>query len=968
MDKNIFTQKNILGLFSLLLVFLMGPAVSFGQTCTAPNQCMATPGFPDAPASHTCAPGSGSASAIFTETFDNGFGVFTEDSPPGPGTTGANDLTLSTAGDTPSFGTGPETTAGCNGGANDGEFVFLEGSFTLANETHCMSAPIPVPAANPPALNSPFTLSFWYHMFGDNIGTLEIFVNGGSQFSVSGQQQTANCQPWLQGSIDMTPFAGTTPTVQICMSEGNGQISTFESDISIDHIQLFACAQVCELFCPSDITVSNTPGICGAFVNLNATTMGPCNNPVINDFNGTTDASGIYPVGTTTVTFSTTDDFGNPLSCSVDVTVNDTEGPTFTGCDDLLITLDPGDCCQTIYFDPMAEDNCGGVGMPMPISTIFTDGNGASGNMFDVTNLSPFPVEILSYEGNIEPFGGPPDISVYYTTTATTYVGNETNAAEWTLVGTANDVISLGQNVPTPYDVGATFILMPGESKGIFVSDNTSSIDYTNGNSVVNDGVLELTLGIGRGVNVGNPFAGGIFTPRIWNGTLVYQELRDIEVVRTDNEPINSGDCVEPGDYTLTYEATDGFGNVSTCELDISIDAFPNPINSLNCNLGGIQVSLEPNCTATVGADDILEGGPYSCYDDYLVELFFDANLTQPVPTSPQVTGANIGQTLYARVTDPRNNNSCWGTIFVEDKHIPDLECTNIEVPCADDNTPGASYTGTLSLDNMVGLATQDLATVSADFTVSGVPAIPTDINVGLDISHSWVGDLVVTITSPAGTSVELLNNIGGPGFGCAGDNLDLILDDQAAATYADLDATCNNLPAVAGTFQPLNPLSAFAGEDVNGTWTISVEDLAGGDGGTVNNVQLILTVPGLNTVPFPVGTGPLVFQTGAQLGTQEYTVRNWDGCGDAILAYSDWIDDVDCLLDPTNPYTKVIYRTWTATDLNGNSTQCEDTINLIRATLADLVPPPEITTTKICQPFLVKRKSLHHQMLSVEL
>ncbi|MEM1323466.1 MAG: hypothetical protein AAGG75_24580, partial [Bacteroidota bacterium] len=655
----------------VLLACLFGQTTLMGQTCTAPNQCTPTPGFPDAPAAQTCGAGT-SAVAIFTETFDGGFGVFTEDAPPGPGTTGTNDLTVSTAGDTPSGGTGPETTPGCNGGANDGEFIFLEGSSTLINETHCMTATIPIPAANPPNLNTPYTMSFWYHMFGDNIGTLEIFINGTSEFSVSGQQQTANCQPWLQGSIDVTALAGTSPTVQVCMSEGNGAVSTFESDISIDHLQIFACAAVCELTCPADITLNNSPGTCGAFANP-APVAAACNNPIINDYNGTTSAADIYPVGTTTVTFSTTDDFGNPVTCSVDVTVIDNEGPELLGCEDILVTLDPGDCCAVLDFNIQGVDNCGGVGMNATLSTIFTDGNGASGNMFDVTNLSAFPVEIISYEGNIEPFGGPPDISVYFTTTATTYVGNEMNAGAWTLVGTANDVISLGQNTPTPYDVGNTFILMPGESKGIFVSDNTSSIDYTDGANTYNDGVLEIVAGIGRGVNAGNPFAGGVFTPRTWNGSLIYQELRDVEVVQTDNTGLESGDCFEVGMYTLTFEATGPEGITTMCSKNITIQEFPNAITALACN-DNVNISLDETCAAVVGADLILEGGPYGCYDTrYSVSI--DKNGDGLFTEDNLLDATNIGLSYNVQVTDSQTGNSCWGSINVEDKLIPDLEC-----------------------------------------------------------------------------------------------------------------------------------------------------------------------------------------------------------------------------------------------------------------------------------------------------
>jgi hypothetical protein len=71
-----------------------------------------------------------------------------------------------------------------------------------------------------------------------NIGTLEVFVNNNSEFILSGQQQTENGQPWEQGTADLSGYAGQNITLRICMSEGNGAISSFESDISIDYIEI----------------------------------------------------------------------------------------------------------------------------------------------------------------------------------------------------------------------------------------------------------------------------------------------------------------------------------------------------------------------------------------------------------------------------------------------------------------------------------------------------------------------------------------------------------------------------------------------------------------------------------------------------------------------------------------------------------------------------------------------------------
>ena len=177
-------------------------------------------------------------------------------------------------------------------------------------------------------------------------------------------------------------------------------------------------------------------------------------------------------------------------------------------------------------------------------------------------------------------------------------------------------------------------------------------------------------------------------------------------------------------------------------------------------------------------------------------------------------------------------------------------------------------------------IASSDNSTVMQDVDVAGLPdATITDLDVQISTDHTWVGDLVVSVTSPAGTTVELINNIGGPGFGCAGNGLEITLDDEAAATYADLDNTCNNDPAAAGDFQPIQALSAFDGENLAGTWTVSVQDLAGGDGGTVN-VTLLASASG--SIPFPVPAGVTVIGN-----SQPYTLLGFDPCGPATLTYS---------------------------------------------------------------------------------
>ncbi|MCH7698554.1 MAG: proprotein convertase P-domain-containing protein [Chloroflexi bacterium] len=100
-------------------------------------------------------------------------------------------------------------------------------------------------------------------------------------------------------------------------------------------------------------------------------------------------------------------------------------------------------------------------------------------------------------------------------------------------------------------------------------------------------------------------------------------------------------------------------------------------------------------------------------------------------------------------------------------------------------------------------------------------------LTVALDISHTWVGDLVVTLThEDTGTSVTLIDRPGAPAIdslGCTGDDIDVTLDDDAALPLEDECAA--GVPTILDTLAPSEPLSAFADEGIAGTWTLQISD-----------------------------------------------------------------------------------------------------------------------------------------------
>lgn len=122
-----------------------------------------------------------------------------------------------------------------------------------------------------------------------------------------------------------------------------------------------------------------------------------------------------------------------------------------------------------------------------------------------------------------------------------------------------------------------------------------------------------------------------------------------------------------------------------------------------------------------------------------------------------------------------------------------------------------------------------DIASVSSTATLN-------DLDVYLDVSHTWVGDLRVTLTHlSTGTVLTLVDRPGVPAstFGCSGDNIDATLDDNAGSPIEDeCDA---GVPAIAGRFRPFQSLSAFDGELYGGQWRLTISDDAGGDTGVLN-------------------------------------------------------------------------------------------------------------------------------------
>jgi subtilisin-like proprotein convertase family protein len=123
-----------------------------------------------------------------------------------------------------------------------------------------------------------------------------------------------------------------------------------------------------------------------------------------------------------------------------------------------------------------------------------------------------------------------------------------------------------------------------------------------------------------------------------------------------------------------------------------------------------------------------------------------------------------------------------------------------------------------------------DGATASSTLSASG-PAVLFSVKVRVDIEHTWTSDLILTITSPDGTTVTLAERAGGSGANFTG----TVFDDDATTAIA------SGAAPFSGSYRPTQPLSALAGRSGNGTWTLRVRDAAARDVGTLSGWALWL-------------------------------------------------------------------------------------------------------------------------------
>ncbi|MBK9984541.1 MAG: hypothetical protein IPP15_19615 [Saprospiraceae bacterium] len=574
----------------------------------------------------------------------------------------------------------------------------------------------------------------------------------------------------------------------------------------------------------------------------------------------------------------------------------------------LTVTLDPGACAAILSYTVPTTGNCliggsvtgfQGAYAPSAINYyqydagIFTNPPTPFTNAYAITFNSPTNTTLQLKDAD---FGFSPGPNIFFF-----------NGVEWTNNTGASQNVSFNWTYTTNdgpfFD---RFEMLLGTNAQNFANTNFGNqeglwtrITNINGATNQNGTVMVSVPANGRLALSAFTLDGGFGPCTVNISNFVVSSILPALPVLTSGLP--SGSAFPIGTtqncYSVTANNAAGAPVTTSCCFNITVNEFPSPSTTLACN-DNVQVSVNDECEAFVSTSMILEGDVYGCYDDYLVSIQGFGSGQGGVT----INSSAVGQTLTVTVFDPETGNSCWGTISVEDKLPPTIECRNITVLCGE-ALPTVPAPELIGYQNILYTGLNDLVetnsfTYNFDFSYlpTGTPVLDVDVRIKID-DHTWLPDLNVELTSPSGLTKSIFT-IGG----CVGQDwpINCVLDDagQVITLCLQLNAGDNARlqPLVAGVSTPL--LFNFNGLDASGIWKVKISDNAAGDDGHIRAVGVFINVnlPQLDPA---------------------------DNCGDVDLTYTDTESGDPC-------EGLLITRHWVATDQSGNTAACDQVITVL--------------------------------------
>ena len=396
---------------------------------------------------------------------------------------------------------------------------------------------------------------------GKSDGSVQLAVSGGTapfSYSWSG--------PNGYTSSVQNPGGLAAGTYTVTVTDANNCQETTQATLTEPVLEMP------QISCSSNLSVGNDAGACGAVVAYTVPQgTHSCRNVT------TTLTSGLpsgtqFPLGTTTVAYTVSDDAGNSASCSFTVTVTDAEAPTITAPVSLVVGTDATRCSASNVDlgQPVFGDNCTGATVANDAPVVFALGTTTvTWTVTDGAGLTATATQLVTVNDLTAPTVATRNVTVTLVNGAATVSAAQVDNGSADACGLRSLVLSrttftcanLGANAVTltATDVHGNVASAPA-TVTVVGAIPTPSIAVTPSNSVYTGGV-PTTLYLGYGPASATLTASGGVS-YAWSPAAGLSSAIVANPVFTPTAP---------GAYTFTVTATNQFGCTATASVTITV-------------------------------------------------------------------------------------------------------------------------------------------------------------------------------------------------------------------------------------------------------------------------------------------------------------------------------------------------------------------------------------------------------------
>lgn len=768
-----------------------------------------------------------------------------------------------------------------------------------------------------------------------------------SNVSLGTPVATDNCSVVSVTNNAPVVFNQGTTTVTWTITDGSGNTATATQLVTVVDTILPS------IIAPANIVMSTNTGCTATGVELGI--------PIASDnctlASVTNNAPAIYPLGTTTVTWTATDAHGNIKTATQTVTVNDTILPTISAPSN--VTVNATNACvafNVVLGSPITTDNCSVATVSNDAPVVFPLGNttvtwivkDVAGNsataiqtvtVLDVT--SPVLIVPASFIANVNSGCGAINVNL------------------GTPIATDNcSIASITNDAPALFPLGLTTV--------------TWTATDTSGNSTHGTQTVRIQDNIAPTIVVSPISVNSNISCGATNINFGITTADNCSVASVTN---NAPAILPIGTTTITWTVIDGSSNTTTATQQVTVIDTTNPVITAPTN---VTAQANNACVAF----NVTLGSPITSDNCTVDTITNDAPVVFPIGntivtwTVTDVAGNSATATQIVSVIDsinptiiaPQNvvlttATGCSGaTVSLGTPNVTD----NCNIASITNNAPSLFLLGTTTVTWTVTDISGNSSTATQIVTIkeSSLPTISAPANITVNAnapcsaSGIVLGNPIVTdncsiasvsnnapSTFPIGTTTVIWTVIDGSGNSATANQTITVLDTQIPTITApsNLALTANNGCVVynVNLGSPITnddctvasvtnnaPTTFLTGTTIV-TWTVT--DASGNTATATQTVVVTDTVNPVIIAPsaITVNSGSNCSLTGIALGTPIAT----DNCSVASVTNN-------------APYlfnTGVTTVTWTVVDGSGNSATATQTVTVVDSILPSITAPQNI-------------------------